>query len=174
MKGPELWLLTAAELKRRHGSHAFRFRWVGVNDALEGRQFEDMVRKLELLDTVESASTTPSIREEYRGMDILLVSSWEEPSSRATMEAMAAGQIVACFRGSGGPAELIGDAGIIVDGFSPTMMADAAIGRLKAEPEEMERLSVLANARVRERNTAPLQSERIPGTDRFGQRWLAG
>ena len=78
------------------------------------------------------------------------MTSWEESASLVVLEAMAQGVPVVCFRGAGGPEELIGDTGIIVDGFWPRSMAEA-IAALRDHPDHAERLRGDAVRRVQAR-----------------------
>lgn len=151
-KGIELWLLTAAELVQRHGPAAFRFVWVGLRDDDASRHFGAMVAKLGLRQTVRLVPEVPDPTSEYSAFDFLLIASWEESASLVSLELMALGKIVACFAGSGGPVELLGDVGIVVDDFSPHRMADA-IAEVAFAPERRAGLSQMARERARTRYT---------------------
>ncbi len=160
MKGVELWLLTAAELTRRHGPDRFRFKWFGLGDNITARQFKAMADKLDLNDVVELVPFMDDPAPAYRSIDLLLVPSWEESASLATLEAMATGRPVACFRGSGGPAEEVAETGIVIDNFSPSAMAEA-IAELASSPERLSTLSAAAHQRVADHYTDTDRADRI-------------
>jgi glycosyltransferase involved in cell wall biosynthesis len=160
MKGVELWLLTASELVRTQGRTRFRFRWFGLRDDAFASQFRAMVDKLDLGDVVELIGFMGDPKPAYRSIDLLLASSWEEPASLVTLEAMATGRPVACFRGSGGPAEEVGDTGIVIDEFSPAAMA-AAIADLAGSPDRMRELGQAAYQRAAGQYTSDGRAERI-------------
>jgi len=149
-KGGLLWLLAARDLVDEVGQENVRFRWVGVRDNDEGRQFKVMVGKLELTHLVDLVPETSDPMGELSTFDVLAMTSWEESASLVVLEAMAQGVPVICFRGAGGPEELIGDTGIIVDGFSPRGMAQA-IAALRGHPDHAERLRGDATLRVQAR-----------------------
>lgn len=159
-KGVELWLLTASELVRRHGPDRYRFVWVGVRDDHSSVSFRAMVAKLHLEGVVELMPETPDPLPAFSKMDVLIVSSWEESASLVTLEMMAMGKVVACFRGSGGPAEELGDAGIIIDEFSPKGMADS-IADVADSPGWRLDIGRMARARIQEQYTAAVQIPKI-------------
>jgi glycosyltransferase involved in cell wall biosynthesis len=146
-KGGDLWLLTAAELARRYGRDRFHFRWFGLDSGFASAQLRAMAQKLELEGLVELLPFTDDPASAYRSMDLLLMSSWEESASLVTLEAMAMRRPVACFAGSGGPPELVADTGIVVDGFSPSAMADA-IAEAAESPDSLQLLGLAARRRV--------------------------
>jgi len=152
-KGIELWLLTAAELVRRNGPDRYRFRWIGAREDRTDWQFRAMVTKLGLDELVELVPVVPEPLAEFQRMDILVVSSWEESASLVALEMMALGRPVACFEGSGGTAELVGDAGIVVQDFSPIAMADAVEG-IGTSMSARADLGRAARVRVAERFSA--------------------
>lgn len=146
-KGHDLWLLVARDVVAELGADAVRFVWVGVRDNDEGRHFAAMVSKLGLKSVVELVSEVSDPLPIMRGFDLLAVTSWEESASLATLEAMAHGIPVVCFAGSGGPAELIGDTGVVVPAFSPAAMAEVIVD-LTADVPRRQRLGNAARERV--------------------------
>lgn len=146
-KGPETWLQTAAELSRRQQSDRYRFEWLGVGENLAGQQFREMVTKLGLGGVVTARPPVDDPLPVMAEWDALLVSSWEESASLAALEAMALGKVVACFRETGGTAELVDQAGVVLDEFSPGLMAEA-LARTLDSPAEAARLGTAARDRV--------------------------
>lgn len=149
-KGGVLWLLAARDLVGAVGEENVRFRWVGLRENDEGRQFRAMIEKLGLEHLVDLVPETSDPSAALATFDVLAMTSWEESASLVVLEAMAQGVPVVCFRGAGGPEELIGDTGIIVDGFWPRSMAEA-IAALRDHPDHAERLRGDAVRRVQAR-----------------------
>lgn len=145
-KGTDLWLQTAAILRDRLGVANIRFVWVGMNSREESFQFRAMARKLGVEPLVEFVDSTPNPYAEYARFDVFAMTSWEESFSLVALENMMLGKPVVCFAGSGGPPEVVGEAGIVVPEFAPEAMA-AEIARLAANPELRAQLG--ANARER-------------------------
>ena len=162
VKGAQLWLLMAAEVKRRLGADAVRFVWVGVPDSDEGWQFHEMARKLHLTDDIEFVRFTPRPLDYFADFDIFAMTSWEETASLAMLENMLLEKAVVCFAGAGGPPEFAGPAGVIVDEFSPAAMADAVCA-LAADPARRAALGRAARRRVLENFTADIQAPRLLG-----------
>jgi glycosyltransferase involved in cell wall biosynthesis len=146
-KGVDLWLLAARRVLGLLGEQEVRFRWIGIRDDEEGRRFRAMADKLGLLQFVDFVPETDDPLAELAAIDILAMASWEEAASLVVIEAMAIGTPVVCFRGSGGPPEEIGGAGVVVDSFCPEDMADA-IADLAHRPEERTRLAGEARSRA--------------------------
>jgi glycosyltransferase involved in cell wall biosynthesis len=154
-KGTELWLLAAAELQRRAGDGRYRFLWVGLTDNDHSRQMRAMVEKLGLVGIVELVPQTAETAAAYRRMDILLATPWEEPAGIVVLELMALGRPVVCVAGSGGPAEEVGQAGVVVDGFDVGSIADA-VERVASSPDLRLSLGRAARDRVSECYTTPV------------------
>ncbi len=146
-KGLTLWLLMAREIADRSPELDVRFRWVGIRETAEGHQFRAMARKLGLESVVEFVPEVEDASNELAQFDILAITSWEEAASLVALEAMVAGVPVVCFRGSGGPPELLLDCGVIIPTFSPLSMAGAVIEMLE-QPQRRLALATAAQARV--------------------------
>jgi glycosyltransferase involved in cell wall biosynthesis len=146
-KGGVLWLLAAREVVDRLGEGAVRFRWVGVRENQEGRQFRAMADKLGLVASVDFIPETRTPLTELATFDVLAVTSWEESASLVVLEAMGLTLPVVAFRGAGGPEEVLTDGGILVDGFSPTAMSQAIIDLLR-DPERRRRIGLAGRARA--------------------------
>ena len=160
VKGVPLWLLMAAEVKKRLGAGRVRFVWVGMVEDEEGWRFREMARKLHLTDDIEWVPFTSRPLDHYAGFDIFALTSWEETASLAALENMLLQKVVVCFAGAGGPPEFVGAAGIIVPEFSPPDMA-AAIVALAEDPTRRAMLGEAARRRVLDNFTAERQAPRL-------------
>lgn len=160
VKGPELWLLMAAEVKKRLGTERVRFVWVGVPDGEPGWQFREMARKLHLTNDIEFVPFTNRPLDYYAAFDIFALTSWEETASLAALENMLLEKVVVCFAGAGGPREFVGPAGVIIGEFSPTAMAEA-VTALADDPARQVRLGKAARQRVLENFTAARQAPKL-------------
>jgi glycosyltransferase involved in cell wall biosynthesis len=148
-KGIDLWLLAAREATDRLGMDRLRFVWVGYRDNQAGLQFRTMISKLGLDDVVELVPETDRPYDHFARLDIFAVASWEESASLVVLEAMAAGAPVICFAPTGGPAEEVGDAGVVIPEISPHLMADAIVD-LAGSPEKRLAMGRAGAERVRD------------------------
>lgn len=160
VKGVPLWLLMAAEVKKRLGPSRVRFAWVGMVENEEGWRFQEMARKLGLADDIELVPFTSRPLDHYAGFDVFALTSWEETASLALLENMLLQKAVLCFAGVGGPPEFVGAAGVVVEAFSPLDMA-AAIVALADDPARRVTLGEDARRRVLELFTAETQAPRL-------------
>lgn len=145
-KGIESWLQMARALVDQLGDEAVNFEWVGIRANDTAVEFRAMIRKLGLQSNVRLTAETANPFPRYRRFDVFAMTSWEESASLVVLENMALGVPVVCFRGSGGPPEVVADAGLILERFSPPAMADA-IARLLADP--VRRSVIAAGGRTR-------------------------
>jgi glycosyltransferase involved in cell wall biosynthesis len=121
-KGPELWLLMAAELKRLMGP-LVRFQWIGGRGSFEDARFELMAKKLGLTEQLEIVAVTPRPFEHYSKFDAFAFTSWEDSFGLVALENMTLGNLVTCFADGGGAPEVVNDGGLIVPHFDPGAMA---------------------------------------------------
>jgi len=160
VKGVPLWLLMAAEVKKRLGADRVRFVWVGMVEDEEGWRFREMARKLGLTDDIEWVPFTAHPLDYYAAFDLFALTSWEETASLAALENMLLQNPVVCFAGAGGPPEFVGTAGVVVADFSPPDMAEAVIG-LAANPARRAAIGGAARQRVLDHFTAARQAPRL-------------
>ena len=146
-KGLPLWLLAAREVADQLGEDRVRFTWIGIRDTDEGRQARAMAAKLRLDSIVDFVPESEDVAQHLARLDVLAMSSWEEAAPLTVLEAMAQGIPVVSFAGSGGPAEEIGEAGVIVRDFSPAGMAHA-IADLARHPAQRKRLGLAGRERA--------------------------
>lgn len=159
-KGNQLWLLMAAELTQILGRDRVSFVWVGVRDNDEGRFFRYMARQLGLDGLVEFIPYTSEPLPQFARFDVFAMTSWEESASLVVMENMSLEKPVVCFAGSGGPPELLGDTGIIVEQFDPRAMAQA-IATLARDPNKRACMGRAAHERVKKEFVAAVQMPKI-------------
>lgn len=159
-KGDQLWLLMAAEVIRILGADRVRFRWIGLRNEAADRQFVEMARKLKIENSIDFVPATSNPFAHYTQFDFFAMTSWEESASLVTLENMACGKIVFCFKDSGGPGELVDSAGVIIDNFSPVDMAQA-IAQLLQSAEQINIMKTASRERVLNNFTSVLQVPKI-------------
>ncbi len=160
VKGVPLWLLMAAEVKKRLDAGRVRFVWVGMVEDEEGWRFREMAGKLGLTGDIEWVPFTSRPLDHYAGWDVFALTSWEETASLAMLECMLLQKAVVCFAGAGGPPEFVGAAGVVVPDFSPQDMAEAIIS-LAEDPDRRAMLGMAARRRVLDHFTAARQAPRL-------------
>lgn len=160
VKGAPLWLLMAAEVKKRLGADRVRFVWVGMVEDEEGWRFREMAHKLHLTDDIEWVPFTDRPLDHYALLDFFALTSWEETASLAMLENMLLQTPVLCFAGAGGPAEFVDAAGVVISEFSPLDMAEAIAG-LAEDPDRRAALGASARHRVLEHFTAARQAPKL-------------
>ena len=131
-KGPVLWLQVAAEVQRLVGDSRVRFRWVGVPDGMTGAEFKETARKLNVGALVDAIPVTPDPISQFSAFDLFALTSMEDPCPLVVLESMMLGTPVICFAGSGGAPEEVGDTGVVVEEFSPALMARAIVDLAEA------------------------------------------
>lgn len=136
-KGIDLWLLAAREAVDRLGEDRLRFVWVGCRDNEAGLRFRAMISKLGLDSVVELVPETNRVEEHLARFDMFAMSSWEEAASLVVLEAMTMGVPVICFAPTGGPAEEVGEAGVVIPEISPHRMADAIVDLVQSPQKRL-------------------------------------
>lgn len=158
-KGGILWLQMARELIRI-SDQPVRFMWVGVTDDAEGEVFRQIARKMDIESYVEFIPPQADPTSFFASFDIVAVSSWEESFSLVAAENMMLGKPVVCFAGSGGTPEVVGDAGVVIDEFSPRLMAEAIL-ELAQSPERRRAMGIAAQERAIKLFSAEQQISKI-------------
>ena len=130
-KGPELFLLTALSALRRCDDPNLHFAWIGSGaDTYLDPTFwctRDAARA-GLADRIHFLGSVDDTEEAFRGSDMYLLTSREDPFPCVVHEAMACGLPVACFDHSGGTPSMLADGGGAVVPFGDVnAMADAVI-----------------------------------------------
>jgi glycosyltransferase involved in cell wall biosynthesis len=114
-----------------------------------------MVSKLGLEEVVELVPETDRPQDAFARFDMFAMTSWEESASLVVLEAMEMAIPVICFAPTGGPAEEVDGAGIVVPSMSPHLLADAIVD-LAASPARREAIG----RACRERAAAAYSRER--------------
>jgi len=125
---------------------------VGDGDTMA--QARDFVDARRLADVVEFAGWRHDLPAVYRSIDALVLSSVNEGTPVAVIEAMAAGLPVVATRVGGVPDVITdGKTGLLVESGAADSLA-AAMRRLADAPEECRRLGAAAREAVRARFSA--------------------
>jgi glycosyltransferase involved in cell wall biosynthesis len=159
-KGITLWLQMAATLKGLVPTMPVEFRWVGMVDNETARDAKWEARELGIEDIVKFIPYTERPLDHYREFDVFAMTSWEDPCPLVVLENMALGKPVVCFAGSGGAAEEVGNAGVVVPEFSPEMMA-AAVAELAHDSSRRKALGLEALSRVNRTFVASVQAPKL-------------
>ena len=157
-KGVDLFVQTAAELRRLHGDDV-RFVWVGGGyhpkaDLQYSVWVEDMVRRLDLEGHVFFLPAQSSLDTLFALSDVFYLPSRLDPFPNVALDAFRAGRAVVCFDRATGVVDALRDApgrkaaaGAIVGYCNVTEAAEALIRMFK--PAEAKR--ALGNAALAQR-----------------------
>jgi glycosyltransferase involved in cell wall biosynthesis len=159
-KGPTLWLQLAAALTRILGKANVRFVWVGVQDDDMCRYFRQIAVRLGVEEVTTFVPVTRHPLAHFRQFDVFAQTAWEDPCPIVVLENMMLRVPVACFAGSGGAPEEVGETGIVVDGFCPQAMAREIAALLGDEPRRRS-MGEAARQRVIERFTDRVQVPKL-------------
>jgi glycosyltransferase involved in cell wall biosynthesis len=144
IKAHEDFLAAAAEIRRR--DPASRFLIVG--DGERRAELEAQARALGLEDRTHFLGWRRDMRAVYADLDVVVLSSLNEGSPVAIIEAMAAGRPVVSTD-VGGVAEVVsaGQSGLLVERRNPAALAEA-VASVLGDPAEAERLGAAGRAAV--------------------------
>ena len=161
-KGSDLWLQLADRMRRTPGAEHLRFLWVGGRpgdrDALE---FEHDLAALDLRSHVAWVPDTQDVASLYDAMDVLALTSREDPFPLVMLEAGAHGVPLVCFERSGGACEFVASgAGLSVPYLDVAAFA-AALRRLDADRPLRDRLGAQALEAVQARHSLAAQGPRL-------------
>lgn len=146
-KGTDLWLEAAHLLRARRPDLDVGFRWIG---RVRGPWAESLVAAASGDGLDGRVAFTGEVADPHRHLatlDVLTLTSREDPFPLVVLESMALGLPVVAFD-VGGVREQLGEAGVLVDPEQPEAMAEA-VARLLDDPGERERLGAAAAERVR-------------------------
>ncbi|MEY3251100.1 MAG: hypothetical protein RL227_73 [Pseudomonadota bacterium] len=115
-KGSDLFLQIAARVVRERLPRPIHFLWVGGADGdVEARRFAHDVAALGLQGRCRLLPATEHVDRCYAAMDVLALTSREDPFPLVVLEAAGHGVPTVAFAGAGGAAEFVADgAGIVV------------------------------------------------------------
>lgn len=147
-KGIDLFIYTAAYIKRNYPGEQVKFVWVGQLDTVYSERIRyEMVRS----GVEEDIFFTGAIDDPatyFNLYDIFLLTSKEDPFPLVCLEAAALGKPVICFKQAGGMNEFIEQGGGISVDYAGTEQMAAAIIALKHDRERLDQLSEAARASV--------------------------
>ena len=133
-KGTDLFIQVAQYFKKKYPERNVYFRWQGGNtDSLEFKLYIEDIKKLKL-DNVQINSSRATVHEFYAGIDVLVLTSREDPYPLVVLEAANAQVPCICFRESGGAAEFVEGNGKVVD-YLDTDEVVSAINEYYEHPE---------------------------------------
>lgn len=161
-KGSDLWLQLADRLRRTPGAEHLRFLWVGGRpgdrDALE---FAHDLTALDLRSRVAWVPDTQEVAALYDAMDVLALTSREDPFPLVMLEAGAHGVPLVCFARSGGACEFVAaGAGLAVPYLDVAAFA-AVLCRLDADRALRDRLGAQALEVVQVQHSVEAQGPRL-------------
>lgn len=162
-KGSDLFLQIAHRLKQMPGSSAMRFLWVGGGDkhSTEAMQFAYDQKRLGLDGLCQHVASTAEVEDYYCAMDVLALTSREDPFPLVMLEAAMQGIPTVCFASAGGGPEFVADdAGLIV----PYLDLDAfaqALARLLVHPAEKASLGYAARDKAQRHHSIATQGPKL-------------
>ncbi len=161
-KGTDLFLQIAHAVKKSNGSEKIRFLWVGGGaEDKEALEFGYDLRALDLQGCCHRISATSDAYRYYSAMDVLALTSREDPFPLVMLEAGSHGVPTVCFADSGGGPEFVGtDAGLSSPYLDSSMFA-ANLMRLYDQPHLCKRLGAAALAKVRSKYVVEVQAPKL-------------
>jgi glycosyltransferase involved in cell wall biosynthesis len=161
-KGTDLFLQIARSIGSTKGYEKARFLWVGGGtEDKEALEFAHDLRALGLEGRCCRVPATTDVLRYYSAMDVLALTSREDPFPLVMLEAGSHGIPVVCFADSGGGPEFVGeDAGLIAPYLDLAVFA-AHLRRLQDAPDLRERLGAAASAKVRTRYSVESQAPKL-------------
>jgi glycosyltransferase involved in cell wall biosynthesis len=144
IKAHEVFLDAAVEIRRREP----KARFLIIGDGERRGEIETRIEQLGLKDAVLLLGWRRDMRTVYADLDVVALSSLNEGSPVAIIEAMAAARPVVSTN-VGGVAEVVthGQSGLLVPRRDPTALAEAVCSLL-ADPAQAERLGQAGRAAV--------------------------
>jgi glycosyltransferase involved in cell wall biosynthesis len=128
-KGPDLFVQVAATVTKTKLGRKCHFVWAGgKQDAVEYSQIMYDVHKTGLCDIVHFVGEMPNPGPLFARMDVLALTSREDPFPLVMLEAASKGKPIVCFDGSGGSVEFVGrEHGGVVPYLDVEKMANAIL-----------------------------------------------
>lgn len=158
-KGWDLFVATAVRLLRRRDTPSrFVFLWLGGSPSEVA--FKQASHDIEMAGLQAECRLLGSTRDTtafYSALDVLFLSSREDPFPLVVLEAAAAAVPTICFAKSGGAPEFVGDdAGIVADYLDGTAVEESLL-RLASNAAWRTMLGAGARAKVASKCTADVQ-----------------
>jgi glycosyltransferase involved in cell wall biosynthesis len=161
-KGTDLFVQIARAVSNTKGYEKARFLWVGGGaEDKEALEFTHDLRTLGLQERCCRVPTTADVLDYYSAMDVLALTSREDPFPLVMLEAGSRSVPVVCFANSGGATEFVGeDAGLIAPYLDVAAFAEHLM-RLQGTPRLRERLGAAAAVKVRTNNSIAVQAPKL-------------
>ena len=155
-KGQDLLVKATAIYKAAHGPCMTRFLGDEVQGEKYGESLRSVVAQLEIADSVEFAGGSSEVGRQLQESTAMVLPSNIEALGRVVFEAWDAGTVPIAWRGSGGPAESIGEAeaGLLYPAQTPESLAEAMF-RVATMEHRHRRVLVQNGLNWVERNCAP-------------------
>jgi glycosyltransferase involved in cell wall biosynthesis len=171
-KGTDLFLQVARIVCKAKGDHKVKFLWIGGEaEDKAALEFAYDLRAMGLEESCIRVPATRDVLQYYSAMDVLAVTSREDPFPLVMLEAGSYGVPIVCFADSGGAPEYAGgDAGLVAPYLDVAAFA-ANLVRLQEMPDLRERLGAAALTKVRTHYTAENQ---VPKIQKIIERCLVG
>lgn len=145
-KGADLWARVAAIACRRRSD--LRFVWVGHRDPSLAPILDALLRDAGVADRVHFLGVDFDTDDVYAGADAYALTSREDPFPSVVLESLAVGTPAVAFAGTGGGAELLGEAGgLLAPAFEVEAYADALLAVVN-DPARREALGAAGRARI--------------------------
>jgi glycosyltransferase involved in cell wall biosynthesis len=161
-KGTDLFLQIARAVSNMKGSEKARFLWIGGGaEDKQALEFAHDLRTLGLEGRCCRIPDTADMVDYYCAMDVLAVTSREDPFPLVMLEAGSHSIPVVCFKDSGGGPEFVGeDAGLIAPYLDITAFASHLM-RLQNAPDLREQLGTAASTKVRMHYSVEVQAPKL-------------
>lgn len=155
-KRQDLLVRATAIYKKTYGPCAVRLLGQEFNGLEYGAHLRQLALQLGVLDIIDFAGYSTETSRELRESTAMVLPSETEALGRVIFEAWDAGTVAIAWRGSGGPAESIGDAdgGILYADMTPESLAEAMFRAANME-EASRRLLIQNGLKWLECNCAP-------------------
>jgi glycosyltransferase involved in cell wall biosynthesis len=161
-KGTDLFVQLARAMCLAPGGPPVRFLWVGGtargDEAL--RLAHDIKHGL-IADVCTQVPSTADVADYYHVMDVLALTSREDPFPLVMLEAGASRVPTVCFADSGGAVEYVGEDAGLVAPFLDLRAFAGHLETLQRHPELRQRLGEAAERKVRARYTVATQGPLI-------------
>lgn len=149
-KGVDLFIATAAKLKRMAPERNILMVWVGrtydIPELVQYRAFlEDQIQTSDLKDRLIILDETPHLDALYQLADLFFVSARLDPLPNVAIDAMTSGTPLICFEGGTGVAEILSAHDALKDYALPYLNVQAAaeaILDLSGSPDTHQRVSL--------------------------------
>lgn len=164
-KGADLFLQVVARVVAGSPGRPPRFVWIGEPPSGDfARRIRYDIERLGLQDRVQFVGSVADVTPFYRRMDVLALTSREDPCPLVAIEAALHEVPIACFAGSGGVPEVFGEEAAVVAPYSDAAAMADQILALLADPGRRARMGRRGAEIVRKRHDVDVVAPRIWST----------